>query len=79
LETVAAWSNSQDILQVLGDRGDLDPEQRRERALGKPGGLVAEQHADLHRIVGRAVEQELGLTSGDFRHRAISGAWQGEP
>jgi hypothetical protein len=53
---------------VLGDRGDLDPEQRRERALGKPGGLVAEQHTDLHSTVGSAVEQELGLALGDFRH-----------
>jgi hypothetical protein len=42
-----------------------------------PSYSVAEQHADLHRTVRRAVEQELGLASGDFRHGAISGRGSG--
>jgi hypothetical protein len=56
---------------VLGDRGDLDPEQLGEGALGEPRRLVAKQHADLHGPVGRGLEQQLGV----FAARSDIASW----
>jgi hypothetical protein len=61
-----------DAVADRDDRGNLDPEELRERPLREPCGLVTELDADLHHPVGRGVQQKLGL-AGEIGHGASGG------
>jgi len=52
-------AGSEDIFQVLVDRGHFDPEKLRQGLLRQPGRLILKKDLHLNRPIRRGIEQEL--------------------